>query len=52
VAPRVIGQLHFPPLALGASALAPVGRKVGGPKSQYGHFEYEKDLVPLLGTAS
>ena len=49
---RVSGQLHFPPLALGASALAPVGRKMGGPKSRSGHFEYEKDLLPLMGIAS
>ena len=49
---RVSGQLHFPPLALGASALAPVGRKVGGPKSQSGLFECAKNLLPLLGIAS
>ena len=48
----VRGQLHFPPLARGEIALVPVGRSVGGPKSQSGHFEYEKDLLPLLGIAS
>jgi len=49
---RVSGQLHFPPLALGASALALIGMKMGGPKSQSGHFECEKDLLPLLRIAS
>jgi hypothetical protein len=48
----VSGQLHFPPLAPGESALVPVGRRVGGPKSQSGHLEYEKDLLPLLGIES
>jgi len=46
------GQLHFLPLAPGESALVPIGRRVCGPKSQSGHFEYEKDLLTLLGIAS
>jgi len=44
----VSGHLHFPPLTPGESVMVPIGRRVGGPKSQSGHFEYEKDLLPLL----
>ena len=48
----VSGQLNFPPLTPGESALVPNGRRMGDPKSQSGHFEYEKDLLPLLGIES